>query len=337
MKRHHRCVANRLFAALVLAVTVTGCVLVYGCWMLNRHNLVGKDKTIMIHRGASAAAIAGALEAKDIIPNARLFVVALLATGNAAALKAGEYCIPAGSSMADIMARLVGGITVTHKITIPEGLTSAQIVQRLRNEPMLTGAIEVTPPEGRLLPETYSFKRGDMRQALLERMASSRNALLQVLWAGRNKSIAAKTPEDAVILASIVEKETSLADERPKIAAVLYNRLKNTMRLQSDPTVIYGIIRGNGSFNRELTSRDLAENTPYNTYRIDGLPPTPITNPGRAALKAAMNPAKTKALYFVADGHGGHVFADTLPEHRQAVRLWRGIEQGARNQVKRDE
>jgi UPF0755 protein len=241
-------------------------------------------------------------------------------------LKAGEYAFAPGMSMREVMDLLVSGKAIMHTITLPEGLTSKQIVDRLRADEMLTGDIEAIPPEGSLLPETYAFTRGASRQQILDQMAAAHKRALDEVWANRRSGLPIDTPEELVTLASIVEKETGKADERPRVAAVFVNRLEAGMRLQSDPTVIYGIAAGEGTLGRAIRRSDLDAENPYNTYRIDGLPPGPIANPGRAALEAVATPSSTEELYFVADGTGGHVFARTLDEHNRNVARWRQIE-----------
>jgi UPF0755 protein len=245
-------------------------------------------------------------------------------TGFAHHLKAGEYDIPSHASLSDILGKIRRGDIVHHMITIPEGLTSAQAVDILMNSPVLTGAAPV-PAEGAILPETYEVRRGEDRGAVLQRMINARDILL---WAQRAPNLPLDTPEQAVILASIIEKETALPAERPRIAAVFENRLRQHIRLQSDPTIIYGLTRGE-PLGRGIRASELSGYSPYNTYLIDGLPPTPICNPGRAALAAALDPIQTDDLYFVADGTGGHVFSSTLTEHLKNVARWRMIEQKA--------
>jgi UPF0755 protein len=196
---------------------------------------------------------------------------------------------------------------------------------RIAEHPSLTGEIAIAPPEGAIKPDTYLFRRGMSRDTLISEMTAAQSKLLDELWKARNPSLPLKTSEEAVILASIVEKETAVPEERPKIASVFLNRLARGMRLQSDPTIIYGIVGGKGRLDRPLTKADIAQTTPYNTYRIDGLPPGPIGNPGRASLEAVLNPLNTKLLYFVADGSGGHAFAETLEEHNRNVANWRQL------------
>jgi UPF0755 protein len=213
-----------------------------------------------------------------------------------------------------------------YSVGIPEGLTSEQIINRLRANPELLGSISEMPLEGSMLPDTYRFARGTTRDDMIRRMMAEQKKFLDRIWATRSNDLPFTTREDAIKLASIVEKETGRADERQRVAAVFVNRLKRKMRLDSDPTVIYGVTGGIGPLGRGLTRVELDTVTPYNTYRINGLPPTPIANPGRAALEAVLKPARTGDLFFVADGTGGHAFAESLRDHNRNVETWRGIE-----------
>jgi UPF0755 protein len=246
-------------------------------------------------------------------------------TGQAGRLKAGEYEFPKSTAMRDVMALIASGKSITYKISIPEGFTSEMAVARVNANEVLEGPPAAVPPEGSIMPDTYVFRRGMTKQKLVEDMQTAQARLLEELWAARKPVAVIATPEQAVILASIVEKETGVAAERPIIASVFINRLEKGMRLQSDPTIIYGIVGGKGRLDRQLTRTDIDTTTPYNTYRINGLPPGPIANPGRAALEAVLNPQDTEHLYFVADGTGGHAFAATLEEHNRNVRKWRQI------------
>jgi UPF0755 protein len=234
-------------------------------------------------------------------------------------LKAGEYAFKAHASLSDVVTTLSEGKVVIHQITIPEGLTSEQIVAHLMDNDVLAGNIDEVPAEGSLLPDTYSFTRGITRAQIIRRMQRAQQSLLADIWARRTPDLPLKTPQELVILASLVEKETGRPDERTRIAAVFVNRLKQKMRLQSDPTIIYGLVGGKGSLGRPIMKSEIDQPTPYNTYQIEGLPPGPITNPGRAALEAAANPARTRDLYFVAEGNGGHLFAETYEQHQKNV------------------
>lgn len=246
----------------------------------------------------------------------------LLAHGR---LRAGEYELAPHMTVIDLIAKLQSGETVVHKLSVPEGLTSAEIVSLLQAAPVLTGEVKGIPPEGSLLPETYFYSYGDMREDILKRMRQHADAELRALWDKRAVDLPLASPEQARVLASIVEKETGVAAERPRIAGVFLNRLKRGIKLQSDPTVIYALTKGKKPLGRPLTHDDLATTSPYNTYEIAALPPGPIANPGRAALEAVMHPEINDYLYFVADGSGGHVFARTLEEHNANVARWRKL------------
>jgi UPF0755 protein len=232
-----------------------------------------------------------------------------------------------------VVATIVDGKVVAHQVSIPEGLTSEQIVSRLRQDDVLAGEIKEIPREGSLLPDTYNFARGVTREQMVQRMQQSQQRLLHEIWDHRAADLPLKTPEQLVVLASLVEKETGKPEERTRVAAVFVNRLKQRMRLQSDPTIIYGLVGGKGTLGRPIMKSEIEQPTPYNTYIIDGLPPGPIGNPGRAALEAAANPARTRELYFVADGTGGHAFAETYEQHQKNVARLRSIETDQKDQV----
>lgn len=288
----------------------------------------------VIPKGDGVYEIASRLEREGIVSDRRMFMANYLTErlyssvteGKPIQLKAGEFEIRRHASLRQVLDTLVEGKTILYRITIPEGLTSAQIVERVRAEANLQGEIQAIPPEGVLLPDTYKFSRGMARQELIDRMRSEQQKFLATVWEKRQQDLPLQTPEQALVLASIVEKETGRADERDKVAAVFVNRLRTRMRLQSDPTIVYGIVGGQGSLGRSITRADIDTKTPYNTYQIDGLPPTPICNPGRSAIEAALNPARSSDLYFVADGTGGHTFSPTLKEHNSAVQVWRRFE-----------
>ncbi|HUO22730.1 MAG TPA: endolytic transglycosylase MltG [Caulobacteraceae bacterium] len=284
----------------------------------------GADTTVILRHGARLPEIASDLEQAGVVGSAPIFAALTEVTGAGRRLQAGEYDFPTRASIADILDKLKNGRIVHHYVTLPEGITSDEVVEVLMGDPVLTGPVP-TPPEGAVLPETYSVERGEDRSAVLQRMMTARDKLLTKLWAGRSPNLPYQSPEDAVILASIVEKETALADERPRIAGLFVNRLRKGMRLESDPTIIYGLTRGR-PLGHGIRVSEMQSQTPYNTYIIPGLPPTPIANPGAAALAAALQPANTQELYFVADGAGGHVFASTFEEHQKNVARWRQIE-----------
>ncbi|MGF1503119.1 MAG: endolytic transglycosylase MltG [Paracoccaceae bacterium] len=258
-----------------------------------------------------------------LLPGQSLFRLGARYTGQATAIRFGDYEVPAGASMAETLALLTRGSNVQYRIVVPEGLTSWEVVRLLEAAPSLAGEVAEIPPEGSLAPDTYFVDRGTERAALIARMQAAQERILAEAWAARANGLPVQTPEEALILASIVEKETAIAAERPEVASVFINRLRRDMRLQTDPTVVYGAIQGQGALDRPPTGPELRQLTPWNTYRIDGLPPTPIANPGRAAIEATLNPAETEYIYFVADGTGGHAFARTLTEHNANVRAWR--------------
>jgi UPF0755 protein len=268
------------------------------------------------------------LQDAGIVRSASIFTAAAYVNGAfGGRLKAGEYEFPEKSSIDQVLAIITSGRAVTYKITVPEGWTTQMAVARVTENEVLTGDVTTVPVEGAIMPETYVFRRGLTRQKMLDDMQAAQNKILDEAWKGRAAGSVLKTREEAVILASIVEKETGIPEERPLIASVFLNRLKQGVRLQSDPTIIYGLVGGKGKLDRGLTKDDLASDTAYNTYKIDGLPPGPISNPGRASLVAVLNPPDTGYLYFVADGSGGHAFAKTLEEHNANVAKWRAIEE----------
>ncbi len=289
------------------------------------------EVTVVLPKGASLEEAATLLAAKGAIGNATLFRIGARYSGAARRIRYGEYRIPARASMADILDLFVNGRTVQHEITVPEGLTSWQVVELLKADRFLTGEVREVPPEGTLAPDTWFFERGETREGLLKRMAEAQKKILEDAWAQRIPGLPLKSAEEALILASIVEKETAIAAERPRVASVFLNRLRRGMRLQSDPTVVYGITRGRGSLGRGLKRSELDRPTPWNTYLIDGLPPTPIANPGRESIMAVVHPEDTDFLYFVADGSGGHVFATTLAEHNRNVAKWRALQRSKNN------
>jgi len=281
-----------------------------------------ETKTVVIPRGTAVKDIGLKLQGEGIAPNRLLFIAAarLLAHGG---LQAGEYRFTPEQNLLDAVLMLRDGDSIVRMFTVAEGLTSAEIINLLKNDPVLTGNIKSTPPEGSLFPETYRYTYGDTRQSLIERMQKTHREQLNELWSKRDTSVPLKTPQEAVILASLIEKETGKkAEERPRVAGVFYNRLKIGMRLQSDPTVIYALTKGQKPLGRELTKEDLNCPSPFNTYVNAGLPPSPIANPGRDSLESALHPEKHDFMYFVADGTGGHAFAKDLAEHNKNVNKW---------------
>jgi len=293
---------------------------------------LGYPTVFVVPKGEGVRAIARRLEEEGIINDPWTFIIASRRFNLQGKIKAGEYNIKANASIRDILDTLVEGKSITYRITIPEGLTSYQIVERLKSNPDLIGDIREVPAEGSLLPDTYPFARGTSREELIHRMQGEQKKFLEGLWSSRSRDLLLTKPEDIINLAAIVEKEASRADERRHVAAVYLNRLKKGMRLEADPTIIYGASKGQGTLGRPILRGELDdEGNPYNTYRHKGLPPTPIANPGRAAIEAVLNPDKTSDIFFVADGTGGHVFAESFADHQRNVAKWRHIERDREN------
>jgi UPF0755 protein len=318
-------------AALVLAGVLGGGI----AYLDSRSKAPGplaNDRVLIIPKESGVAEIADLLQREGLIEHPWAFKVAAWTSGRAARLKAGEYLFKARASQREILDIIAEGKAVEHSITIPEGLTSEQIIARLQQNELLTGEISQTPREGAILPDTYKFERGSSRQAIVDRMIREQRRILNDVWSKRPADLPIKTPQELVILASIVEKETGRADERPRVAGVFINRLNRKMKLQSDPTIVYGLVGGKGTLGRGIQRNEITQATPYNTYVIEGLPPGPIANPGRAALEAVVNHSRTKDLYFVADGSGGHAFAETLEQHNRNVAKWRQVEAARREQ-----
>jgi len=284
----------------------------------------GQETTVILRSGAGVAEIAAALDQAGAIRSAPLFMAAAQLTGAARELKAGEYAFASRASMSQVIGKIRRGDVVHHRVTVPEGMTSQQVIDILNANTVLVGQAPI-PPEGALLPETYDVVRGEQRSAVLQRMMDAQEKLLAELWGKRKAGLPFETPAQAVALASIVEKETAVPSERPEVASVYVNRLRKGMRLEADPTLIYGI-NGGKPLGRGLLKSELETPGPYNTYRNVGLPPTPIGNPGRASLAAVLDPPDTDYVFFVADGSGGHVFAATYDEHLKNVARWRQIE-----------
>ncbi len=305
-------------AALVIAVAAA----LLGHARLVAPGPLPRDTAIVIPKGGIAD-IARLLAGAGVIADATVFRLAARVTGRDRAMRAGEYAFPAAVSMDAAIALLTSGKTVERRLTVAEGLTTAEVLRLVAAADGLAGEVPPSPGEGVLLPETYFFSHGDKRADIVGRMRRAMRATLDELWRARAPDLAVNTAEEALILASIIEKETAMNAERARVSAVFHNRLRRRMRLQSDPTVTYAITSGAAPLDRELTRRDLAVASPYNTYRVRGLPPGPIANPGRASIVAALAPSASKALYFVADGSGGHVFAGTLTEHNRNVARWR--------------
>jgi len=285
----------------------------------------GEATVVTLPAGSGVSAIAATLRSAGVIRSTDMFKAAATFTGADRRLRAGEYQVPTKTSLRGVLRLLTDGRVVRHFVTIPEGWSSAQAVDILNKEAVLTGTIETTPAEGSLWPETYEVARGETKASVIARMQRAQTDNLARLWAARSPATVVRSPEEAVILASIVEKETGLAAERPRVAAVFSNRLRQGMRLESDPTIVYGITQGR-PLGRGIRLSELQRDTGFNTYLIDGLPPTPIANPGKDAIAAVLNPPRSPDLFFVADGTGGHVFAPTYEQHLQNVARWREIE-----------
>jgi UPF0755 protein len=321
-------VGNAIFTLLIVLSIAAAAVLFIGKQRFEAPGPLAEDKMVNIPRGLGIKDIADLLQREGVIDQPYVFMGAVIALKARGELKYGEYQFTKNSNVADVVDTITEGKVIQHAVTVPEGLTSEQIVARLLENDGLAGQIKEIPREGTLLPETYKFTRGMTREQIIQRMQQAHRRVLQEVWERRMQDLPVKTPEQLVTLASIVEKETGRPDERTRVAAVFVNRLKNRMRLQSDPTIIYGLTGGKGSLGRPILKSEVEQPTPYNTYVVDGLPPGPIANPGRASLEAAANPARTKELYFVADGTGGHVFSENYAEHQKNVARLRGIEHG---------
>ena len=321
-------VGNAIFTLLIVLSIAAAAVLFIGRQKFEAPGPLAEDKMVNIPRGLGIRDIADLLQREGVIDQPYVFMGGVIALKARGELKYGEYQFTKNSSVADVVDTITEGKVIQHAVTVPEGLTSEQIVARLLENDGLAGQIKEIPREGTLLPETYRFTRGMTREQIIQRMQQAHRRVLQEVWERRMQDLPVKTPEQLVTLASIVEKETGRPDERTRVAAVFVNRLKSRMRLQSDPTIIYGLTGGKGSLGRPILKSEIEQPTPYNTYVVDGLPPGPIANPGRASLEAAANPARTKELYFVADGTGGHIFSENYTEHQKNVARLRGIEHG---------
>lgn len=319
---------NFVMSTIVLVALAAFAALWFGKQAFEGPGPLQAADTVLIRPNSGVAEIADLLERKQMISDARLFRVGLRAYDNDGKLKAGEYAVPAHASMRDIMDLLVSGRSILHSVTIPEGLTVTQAIRRIADIEELDGELPAElPEEGWLAADTIRFTRGMRRQEIVNRLAADQKSLVEDIWERRVEGLPLNDINEFITLASIVEKETSRGDERSRVAAVFINRLARGMRLQSDPTIIYGIFGGEGKpSDRPIYRSDIETPTPYNTYTINGLPPGPIAIPGRASLEAVANPSKTNDLYFVADGSGGHVFAETLEEHNQNVARWRRLE-----------
>jgi UPF0755 protein len=323
---------NAIITVILVAMIGSGAIYVYGKQKIEAPGPLQEDKVVNIPARAGMTDIADILQREGVIDNNRwAFIGSVFALKARADLKPGEYSFQKNASLRDVIGTIVEGKVVQHSVTIPEGLTSEQIVTRLTDNDIFAGSIREVPREGTLLPETYKFPRGTSREQVIQRMQQSQKRVLAEIWERRNTDIPVKTPEQLVTLASIVEKETGKADERSRVAAVFVNRLRQKMKLQSDPTIIYGLVGGRGTLGRPIKRSEIQQPSPYNTYIVDGLPPGPIANPGRASLEATANPARTRDLFFVADGSGGHAFSDTYDQHQKNVAKLRTMEKTIQN------
>ena len=325
-------VGNAIITLLLVGMIGTGAAYYYGKQKLEAPGPLQEDKIVNIPSRAGMADIADVLQREGVIDNNRwAFIGAVLALKARSELKPGEYSFQKNASLRDVIGTIVEGKVVQHAVTIPEGLTSEQIVARLSDNDIFAGSVREVPREGTLLPETYKFPRGTTREQVIQRMQQAQKRALAEIWERRSPDVPLKSPDQLVTLASIVEKETGKPDERSRVAAVFVNRLRQKIKLQSDPTIIYGLVGGKGTLGRPIKRSEISQPSPYNTYVIDGLPPGPISNPGRASLEAAANPARTRDLFFVADGTGGHAFTETYDQHQKNVAKLRAMEKQIQN------
>jgi UPF0755 protein len=319
---------NAVITLVLIAMLGAGAVYVYGRQMLESPGPLQEEKIVNIPARSKTRDIADILQREGVIDmNPWAFIGGVFALKASSDLKPGEYAFRKHANLRDVVATIVGGQVVQHAFTIPEGLTSEQIVGRLSENDIFAGAVREMPREGTLLPETYKFPRGTTRDQVIQRMQQTQKRVLTEIWERRNPDVPVKTPEQLVTLASIIEKETGKADERSRVASVFVNRLRQKIKLQSDPTIIYGLVGGKGTLGRPIRRSEIQQPSPYNTYVVEGLPPGPIANPGRASLEAAANPARTRDLFFVADGTGGHAFTETYDQHQKNVAKLRTMEQ----------
>src|SRR5882757_8472188 len=309
--RHPLVIAgNAIFTIIIVLAVAIGIIYSFGKQKFDAAGPLDRERIVNIPRGLGLREIADLLARENVIDQPWVFIGSVLVLKAREDLKYGEYKFGKAITLREAIETIVEGKVVQHAFTIPEGLTSEQIVARLAEVDFLAGNIREIPKEGTLLPETYNFPRGTTREQAIQRMQQAHARVLKEIWDRRSSEVPVKTPEALVTLASIVEKETGRPDERSRVAAVFNNRIRQRMKLQSDPTIIYGLVGGKGTLGRPIMRSEIEQQTPYNTYVIEGLPPGPIANPGRASLEATANPARTKELFFVADGTGGHAFAE---------------------------
>ena len=323
---------NAVFTIILVLMVAVGGGYIYGKQKIEAPGPLQEDKVVNIPSRAGMTDIADILQREGVIDNNRwAFIGSVFALKARSDLKPGEYLFQKNASLRDVIGTIVEGKVVQHAVTIPEGLTSEQIVARLSENDIFSGSVRELPREGTLLPETYKFPRGTLREQVISRMQQAQKRVIAEIWDRRTPDLPIKTPEQLVTLASIVEKETGKADERSRVAAVFVNRLRQKIKLQSDPTIIYGLVGGKGTLGRPIRRSEILQPSPYNTYVIEGLPPGPIANPGRASLEATANPARTRDLFFVADGTGGHAFSDTYDQHQKNVAKLRTLEKQIQN------
>src|SRR5882757_8311418 len=325
-------VGNAVITIILVLMIGAGAIYIYGRQKIEAPGPLQEDKIVNIPLRAGMTDIADILQREGVIDNNRwAFIGSVFALKARSELKPGEYAFQKNASLRDVIGIMVEGKVVQHAVTIPEGLTSEQIVARLSDNDIFAGAVKEMPREGTLLPETYKFPRGTTRDQVIQRMQQTQKRVLAEIWERRNPDVPIKSPEALVTLASIIEKETGKADERSRVAAVFVNRLRQKIKLQSDPTIIYGLVGGKGTLGRPIKRSEIMQPSTYNTYVIDGLPRGPIANPGRASLEAAANPARTRDLFFVADGTGGHAFTETYDQHQKNVAKLRTMEKQIQN------
>jgi UPF0755 protein len=325
-------VGNAIITVILVLMIGAGGAYIYGRQKIEAPGPLPEDKIVNIPARAGMTDIADILQREGVIDNNRwAFIGSVFALKARSELKPGEYAFQKNASLRDVIGIMVEGKVVQHAVTIPEGLTSEQILARLSDNDIFSGSVREIPREGTLLPETYKFPRGTTREQVVARMQQAQKRALAEIWERRSPDLPVKTPDQLVTLASIVEKETGKPDERSRVAAVFVNRLRQKMKLQSDPTIIYGLVGGKGTLGRPIKRSEIQQPSPYNTYVVDGLPPGPIANPGRASLEAAANPARTRDLFFVADGTGGHAFTETYDQHQKNVARLRTMEKQIQN------
>src|ERR1700751_3559964 len=325
-------VGNAIITILLFLMVGAGAAYYYGKQVLEAPGPLAEEKVVNIPARAGKRDIADVLNKEGVTDiNPWVFIASVFALKASSDLKPGEYAFQKNASLRDVIGTMVEGKVVQHAVTIPEGLTSEQILAKLQDSDIFTGSVHEIPREGTLLPETYKFPRGTSRDQVIQRMQQAQKRVVAEIWERRSQDLPIKTSEQLVTLAYIVEKETGKPDERSRVAAVCVNRLKQKMKLQSDPTIIYGLFGGKGTLGRPIKRSEITQPSPYNTYVIAGLPPGPISNPGRASLEATGNPARTRDLFFVADGTGGHSFTETYDQHAKNVAKLRTMKKQIQN------